>query len=128
MNSAIIALGAFNLVCSGTMTTNGTLPSPDRAYSYTYRIDLDAGKWCEEDCKTIYKIAAIQPAQITLDDSETTDPVLGRSKMQNFISRETGKQTITANSVYFGRASIVHWNGRCERTEFSGFPKIETKF
>ena len=128
MNFAIAALGAFNLVCTGTITTDGAPPSPEDDYSYTYRIDLDAEKWCEEDCKTIHKIAAIQPAQITLEDSHDKDPVLGESKMKTFVNRETGRHTVIASSLYFRRPMTMIWKGQCERAPFSGFPKIETKF
>jgi hypothetical protein len=128
MNFVIAALGAFNLVCTGTITIDGAPLSPNSDYSYTYRIDLDAEKWCEADCKTIHKIAAVQPAQITLTDSHDKDPVLGESKMKAFINRETGRHTVIANSVYLKRPMTMGWDGQCERLPFSGFPKFETKF
>jgi hypothetical protein len=128
MNTAILALGAFNLLCTGTVTTNGASGLPDRPYSYTYMIDLDAGKWCSGECKAIHKIVSIQPAQITLEDSEESDPVLGISKLKVFVNRETGRHTGIGSSRPRGRPNEIYWDGQCERAPFSGFPKIITKF
>ena len=124
----LAALAAFNLVCTGTMSANKTAPMPDEPYKFVYRVDLDAEKWCDGECKATHKIASIQPTQITFEDSNEKDPVGGKSAIKSFVNRETGLHVVTSKSVNFGRSMLLIWKGSCERQEFTGFPKFVTKF
>lgn len=121
----------FDLMCSGTLTTTSALtPRQAKPYSSHYRIDLAAKKWCEAECKVLHDVAAVQPAQLTLQ-SEEVDTLHERSSLMNIVDRETGAHKILASSssTHDQRtATILHWEGSCEPGTFSGFPDLDTKF
>lgn len=118
----------FDLVCSGIQTSESVSTGrSSEPYSYRYRFDLAAGKYCEAACKGTRDIVRVSPVQITLADSRTDTP-----REQKFdssiIDRETGKQSI----LYSVRDTLglrVHrWEGQCEKRPFTGFPEVLTKF
>lgn len=130
MAGAVAALAAFNLLCQGMLTTTTFDGQQVEPYSRTYRVDLDAGQWCESDCKILRPIVEVQPAFITLQDSKATDPAL-RSTVLNMVNRETGAHTILSTLVMGRRTTttvVSRFEGQCERQDFTGFPELETKF
>ena len=70
--AAVQVVAAFNLVCSGTMRSGPVgLALPEQGgepFSITYRIDLDARRWCSETCDTVEPLAGIVEGQIVLRD------------------------------------------------------------
>lgn len=126
--NGIAALAAFNLICTGTLTSKSAQDEEAKPYSTTYRIDLENGQWCEGDCRTIKPIQDIQPTQLVLIDRNSFG-VLGRQWSNIRLDRETGKHVAT-ESLGIGTefASLSQWEGQCERAEFSGFPEFKTKF
>lgn len=120
---------AFNLVCSGTITTDSMFDHGKKEpYTYTYRIDLDKKKYCEADCGAIKDIYEVQPASIKLEAPKNVDTIDEKSFEDGFIDRQTGHQQLLAESGREASILIMKWDGQCEKQPFTGFPKIETKF
>lgn len=128
MINGIAAIAAFNLVCTGTLTSKSLQDEDAKPYSITYRIDLDAGQWCDGECRTIKAIQEVHPKQLVLIDRHSFG-VLGRQWSNIRFDRETGKHTAT-ESLGIGTeyGSISTWQGQCDRADFGGFPEFNTKF
>lgn len=119
---------AFNLVCSGTIestTLEGTRTEP---YSYIYRLDLDAKKWCDDGCGVLRDIAEVQPAFIVLQPNKNIDTSTQKEFYETRIERETGRETTLLTSGRRASILIMKWEGQCEKQPFTGFPKFDTKF
>lgn len=120
---------AFNLVCSGTYTSDSlALGHREEPYSFVYRFDLAANKWCDGECKAVHDIIRVQPTRIILADEDIDGLRESRSRHE-IIDRETGEHSIFVKikSRLTGML-LMKWIGRCEKTPFSGFPTFETKF
>lgn len=125
---ATAAAMAFNLVCSGDLTSEDYFSGRQvEPYSYTYRIDLERGKWCENECRALFDLASVQPTQLTLQDRNIDTP-RQREWLTNIINRETGEHRILAASGTGTGRVVMDWRGRCERAEFTGFPAFPTRF
>lgn len=121
---------AFNLICTGTMTSRSIAGEKSEPFEHIYRIDLDRQLWCESDCKTQREIFAVQPTSITLQSVDKDTPSV-RQMISTTIDRETGEFRSLVTDQIPGRSStiiILKWAGKCERQPFTGFPKVETKF
>lgn len=127
MNGAL-ALAAFNLICTGTLTSKSVNDQAVKPYSIEYRVNLDEGLWCDGECKVIKQIFEVQPTQLTLMDYRGLGP-LGRQWTNVTVNRETGKhaaiESFEQGTPY---VSLSKWDGTCERKAFSGFPDFKTKF
>jgi hypothetical protein len=124
---AAVAANTFNLLCAGTLevtTLEGTTNEP---YSRIYRMDLDAKKWCEDDCKALHDFVDVGPTQLKLA-SENVDTISERRLYSSLINRETGVQNVLHTSGRRANIMIMKWTGRCEKQAFTGFPKFDTKF
>lgn len=129
METATTAILAFNLLCTGTQSVIGVgVGDSGKPYASEYRIDLEAGKWCESDCKALHQLASVQPTQITLQDTSEGNAAAGEGTVVNFINRETGVHYSLASSGKAYNRISIKWKGQCERKPFTGFPKFETKF
>jgi hypothetical protein len=119
----------FNLVCSGTLTTESlALGKKSEPYSYTYRFDLKSNKYCEGECKATRAILRVDPTVITLAD-EKTDTPSERSIHAETIDRETGRHYILRNTDSNDLGiMLMKWEGQCEKAPFTGFPEFKTKF
>jgi hypothetical protein len=108
---------AFNLVCSGTMRSGPVglaLPEQDGApFTITYRIDLDAGRWCSDDCGDVEQLASIVGGQILLRDRHDPD---GSNVLTIFPAQRRFTDTIIAGNVATLRS------GTCDAEPFTGFP------
>lgn len=120
----------FNLVCTGTSTSESMMGKEVEPYSYEYRFDLAKGVYCEGECKATRPVKRIDPTTIYLSD-ETKDNLSSHEVESNRIDRETGSQSI----LYTRRSRtdrfdlmIMKWQGQCEKRPFTGFPAFETKF
>lgn len=118
----------FNLRCEGTMTSSSSFTgSETKPYSKLYRVDLDAGKWCENDCPAIFDIASVQPTQITFQDQKDDGPT-EQSFLSEFVERTTGEHYIFSGLRLPMLTTSTKYEGHCEREDFDGFPAHETKF
>jgi len=108
---------AFNLVCSGTMRTGPVgLALPEEAgepFSITYRIDLDARRWCSDACETVESLAGIVEGQILLRDLHAADG-------SNVVTIFPARVRFTDTLIEGDRATLR--SGTCRPEPFSGFP------
>jgi hypothetical protein len=108
---------AFNLVCSGTMRSGPIgLALPEAAgepYAITYRIDLDARRWCSDTCDTVESLDSIFEGRIVLRDQHVAE---GSSVITVFPAR--GQFTDT---LILGNQARLR-SGTCRAEPFSGFP------
>lgn len=107
------AANKFDLECNDTVETTG---APIAPYVAHYRIDLAARKWCEDTCRTVKPLAAVQSSYITLEGEPN-------SEYWHTIDREKGE-----DQIFSGIGDTEHTNGPCTRKAFSGFPTFKTKF
>ena len=112
---------AFNLVCTGTLSSTSTHGTESEFYSSVYRIDLDAKKWCEGECSIQHDFAAISPVELTLEAAGQ------REELSNVIDRKTGKHTVVATSGTGPSTIVKRWKGTCKNAIFTGFPKTKPK-
>jgi len=117
--AALAVTAAFNLVCTGTTyigTGTAALKKENQSpYSATFRIDLDAERWCSGDCATTEHIYAIGQTKIVLKLEQ--DEKIGS---ESFISlnREDGSILDRTKVSDF----MIMNSGKCERSPFTGFP------
>ena len=120
---------AFNLTCTGTERTlaPSLLKDENKPYTSIYRIDLDAQKWCSGTCKSQADIVRVSPIVIVLEEKAIDTP-RQHENLLNQISRETGAHLSHAESGIGPEHLAIFWRGQCEKSPFTGFPKVETKF
>jgi hypothetical protein len=108
---------AFNLICSGTMRSGPiglALPERDgEPFTITYRIDLDARRWCSDSCQATEPLASIFEGQIVLRDRHDPD---GSSVVT--IIPALGRFTDT---LIEGNEATLR-SGTCAPERFTGFP------
>jgi hypothetical protein len=130
MKTALLILAAaaasapsqqFDLICTGTPGNDGALVYAGA--DLRLRVDLAAGKWCEDDCRVINPIVEQQPAMLWLEKASEIEQRREQVHVRA-VNRETG-QYLRIQESRFGQISE---RGQCQRAPFSGFPKIETKF
>lgn len=118
MMAAIMALQStpqqFDLICVGTMLTVTTQAAP-RSVDHTirYRVDLDRGVWCVDDCSTVKPFADVSAMWLTFDRA-----LDGRGHHDHGVQRMTGQ--------YVSRVSddvqTVMVNATCEPAPFTLIP------
>lgn len=114
MAIGIAFVAAFDLVCAGTTSIlSDTAALQKQQLNVHFRIDLDAGRWCEGECKETNLLVAVTDTKIVLENIRNSDVLEMRQ-----ISRESGK---LSGYGFFGPTSFAE-DANCERAEFSGFP------
>lgn len=127
--AAAAASAAFNLVCTGTITTDSlSKRGATEPYKYTYRIDLDKKKFCEESCVAIRDIYEVQPGFLKLSAPENVDTIDEKRFSDSTIDRQSGHQSTLMSSGRRANILIMKWDGECEKIPFTGFPVIKGKF
>lgn len=119
MSPVLAAVTAFNLVCSGTTFIGDVKKENQSAYAATFRIDLNAKRWCVGQCETTSPIFGISSTQIILKLEEDKN-----SGYESFISlnRENGAILDRTKIDY---KPFIMQSGKCERAPFTGFPAIK---
>ena len=114
---ALQAALAFNLICSGTMRTGPVgLALPERdgePFTVTYRIDVDAGRWCSDACDEVEPLASIFEGQILLRDRHGANG-------SNVVTVIPALRRFTDTAIEGDTATLR--SGTCEAAPFSGFP------
>jgi hypothetical protein len=123
----LAAAAAFNLVCSGTLSTDSFYKKDTEPFTLTLRVDLDRKKYCENECRALLDIQEVQPTSIKLK-SENIDTPRERLFVDISVNRETGKYSGLSTSGFRQGILILKWDGQCERQGFTGFPEFQTKF
>jgi hypothetical protein len=115
--AALQIAAAFNLVCSGTMRSGPVgLALPEAGgepFSITYRIDLDARRWCSDTCDTVETLAGVVEGQIVLRDQHEPD---GSNVITIFPARGQFTDTLIE-----GEHATLR-SGSCRPERFTGFP------
>lgn len=104
----------FNLVCTGThvQITRGSVV-PDTQFTHTFRVDLDRGRYCREDCQQTLPIFQVTDTKIVFTRIEQ-DSIL----IEVSVSRENGFYNAISNSP----AGSGWSQGSCTTAPFAGFP------
>ena len=126
----LAAAATFNLTCAGTVETTTILGTRTGPYSYTYRIDLDAQKWCNGDCEEINPIYSVQPDAIMLENVNTASPT-EEERVVDIIDRKTGEHSLWSINKNLSNPRytiLMKHKGTCEKSAFTGFPNVKTKF
>ena len=118
MISAAVPIAiAFDLVCSGMLRSGPVglaLPEQDgQPFTITYRIDLDARRWCSDDCGETEALDSVFEGQILLRDRHDPD---GSNVVTIFPAQRRFTDTLIAGD----RATLR--SGTCDPAPFSGFP------
>jgi len=116
----LMVAAAFNLACTGQGRI-GEIGKPvpvARSISKTYRLDLDAKRWCEGACKETRKIAEITDTEIRLVFVENSQSPTGFDA-ETVINRESGNWLDSDKSGDFYEVNV----GTCKPAPFSGFPQ-----
>lgn len=116
MTPLIAAVAAFNLICNGTTFVGDMKKENQSAYSQTFRIDLEVGRWCSGACETTDTIARISDTQIVLKLEREDEP-----HFESFIllNREDGS---ILDRTKFDYQLLIMSSGKCKRGPFTGFP------
>lgn len=125
----------FDLICTGAAadTRNGAFEASD----VHLRVDLAAGKWCEDPpanysgpirpCQVLHDIADVQPGMIWFE--KETDEEQARSIAHSrSVDRVTGEYAYFHDLRILDRIDHIAIVSKCEPAPFSGFPKVKTKF
>lgn len=131
MASPALAAGQqFDLICKGTLQSSSITGEKSEPFEDHLRIDLERGKYCEDECRALFDIASIQPASLILLDKRVDTPSED-SFLQISINRETGEYSGISGWRIPGRPELtgrLKYTGTCEAQPFSGFPTFQTKF
>lgn len=123
----LAAATAFNLICSGTLSHKSYDNEGTEPFTRTLRIDLAAGKYCDGECKARFDIQEVQPSFIHLRKIKVDTP-RERRFVDETIDRETGRYSALSTSGIRFSIVILEWEGKCEKSDFTGFPDFQTKF
>lgn len=124
---ALAAAAAFNLFCTGEAESLSIGFSETKAYSTTFRVDLESEQWCQDECRAVNKIARIEPARLVLRDvDEETER--REYHLTETLNRETGEHSLTERHKYERRDTAVFKAGKCEVQPFTGFGGEERLF
>jgi hypothetical protein len=110
----VAAAAAFNLVCTGTVTTwSKTQPPKDQPWEDVFRVDLESQRWCRGHCEETRPIDRMTDTELVLTSRLPLEGVTLK------INRESGRLTETYRMDDFqtlGKAV-------CKREDFGGFPR-----
>lgn len=108
----------FDLNCTGTRQM--ALDGPVEPHTYSFRVDLAAGRWCWNTCERTFEIVEAAPDRIVFGN-ENVDTARKRSTSRNEVSRRTGEHEqlwIETRPI----PTYIRTAGHCEAAPFSGFP------
>ena len=115
--TALQVIAAFNLICSGTLRSGPVglaLPEQDgEPFTITYRIDLDARRWCSDACAETEALDSVVEGQILLRDQHDADG-------SNVVTIFPAQRRFTETLIEGDRATLR--SGTCDPVPFSGFP------
>ena len=110
---ALQTAAAFNLIC--TMTAHHL---PD-ARGTVIRVDLEGRRWCLEECRYSYPIAAVTEAEIIFQD--------GRQPSGSFIYRRVNRRDGGMETIIRDPDDAPETETRilsvCRRAPFGGIPR-----
>lgn len=111
------AANQYDLNCKGTEQKQTGKPATP--WAETFRIDLDAKRWCRGDCRTAARIDSVTADDIVLTNSRATSG--GPNGTALAFSRTTGEVREYMDSGWSGSSFDIA-KGKCTRDLFSGMP------
>lgn len=113
----------FDLTCTGHQTVTDVNGKATSEFANHLRIDVDAKKWCEGECKVQHLLDKAEPTYFHLTP-ERRAPFPAHLDQ---IDRETGKYIyIDVSPAPYNL--IMRTEAQCSSAPFTGFPKVPTKF
>lgn len=107
----------YDLNCKGTEQKQTGKPATP--WAETFRIDLDAKRWCRGDCRTAARIDSVTADDIVITNSRATSG--GPNGTALAFSRTTGEVREYMDSGWSGSSFDIA-KGKCTRDLFSGMP------
>ena len=101
---------AFNLVCISTSSPAGHTPQPE-----IVRVDLAGRRFCLNDCRYSYSIAAVTRSEIVL--------MRGEQPSGNIIDRRVNRADNRMLTIISGDGLVTQHLASCRRAPFTGIPK-----
>ena len=111
------AANQYDLNCKGTEQKQTGKPATP--WVETFRIDLDAKRWCRGDCRTAARIDSVTADDIVITNSRATSG--GPNGTALAFSRTTGEVREYMDSGWSGSSFDIA-KGKCTRDLFSGMP------
>lgn len=113
---------AFNLICNVSIVADDGVRM--NAVE-VYRVDLEARRYCFDECRSTLPIAAVSETEITLQNDPPGSP---EGEMVTVISRESGAYRSRASQPLVTRpppneAIEIITSGQCQPAPFTGFPR-----
>jgi hypothetical protein len=118
VSAATAQTAPFDLACEGVRVTE--LDGPQEPYTYGFRIDLDAGRWCWSTCERTFEINELGPDLIILHFVDEDGRSVERWT-RNEINRQNGEHELLSIDVR-PMARFYNVKGVCAPQPFSGFP------
>lgn len=112
-----LAANQYDLTCKGTEQRETGKPATP--WVETFRIDLDAKRWCRGDCRTAARIDTVTTDEIVITNSRSTSG--GPAGTALSFSRTTGEVRESMNAGWSGSSFDIA-TGKCTRELFSGLP------
>lgn len=118
---------AFNMDCVGraqVIEVTGPLQAKttsDVAYSVTYRVDLETGKWCAGPCEMTFPLKSVTESYITFSAHDTSSGALIIDDETN-VQRETGAYIARTRFGTVELMTVTLIKAACNRAPFTGFP------
>lgn len=126
MQSFLVLAATFNLVCSGTSTRTNYDGERRSEFAYEFRVDLDNGYWCSDDCRIVKHIAEVHPGFIFFEHGPLAPALDG--EVDHWVNRETGEYSMLATSGRRERILIIQRRGQCQVAPFTGMTLPTTRF
>ena len=112
-----LAANQYDLKCKGS--EQRATGKPATPWTETFRIDLDAKRWCRGKCTTGASIGSVTADEIVLVDSRAG--IGGPADVMTTFSRATGKVREAVEAGWSG-SSFGIAEGTCTRDLYSGIP------
>ena len=112
-----LAANQYDLSCKGTEQKETGKPATP--WAETFRLDLDAKRWCRGDCRTAALIDSVTADEIGIANSRATSG--GPAGTALSFSRTTGEVREYMNAGWSGSSFDIA-TGKCTRELFSGLP------
>jgi len=115
-----LAANQYDLTCKGTEQKETGKPAVP--WTETFRMDLDAKRWCRGDCRIAARIDSITADEILIADSRATSG--GPTGTAVSFSRTTGDVREYMDAGWSGSSFDIA-KGKCTRGLFSGLPGVK---
>ena len=120
--AAAATVALFNLACTGTQTMADGAVTP---FAASLRVDLKAGRFCEEPCTTVRAIAGVLADTIVFQDAAIVAGAIRMTSRRSYVPSTRTFEAVGTRGEETARAVAS-----CEVRPFTGFgrtPRPEAK-